>query len=458
MAEFKFKKGYDIPIVGEPEEKMQQVPAPKKVAVLPQEFRGIKPKLLVREGDAVKRGTPVIADKQKMEIVLVAPVSGVVTEINRGERRMLLEVVIESDGKDEPEVKGPWSAEAIAKMSREEVVSALLGSGLWPYIIQRPFLKIADPEDVPRDIFISGMTTAPLGADPNFMLQGEEEFFQTGLDVLRKLTDGKIYLSLDGNGRKIAPAFEQAQGVEKNTFSGPHPAGNVGVHIHHIKPVRLGEKVWQIQPYAVALIGRFFKEGSYPNQRVVAVVGSSLKERSYFKAVTGTPISVLIPESNIVDPEVRFISGDVLTGRKTALRSCLSYYDHQITVIPEGKKERKLLGYFRPGLNQVSISRTFLSRWLYGNRKKFVMDTLANGAPRAFVMSDSDYEKVMPMDILPVPLAKSILAGDIEEMEGLGILELAEEDVALCSYICLSKTDFGNLLRQGLDLIEREEG
>ncbi len=458
MAEFKLKKGYDIPIIGEPEAIMQEVPAPQKAAVLPFEFRGIKPKLQVREGDLVKRGTPVVADKQNPDVVLVAPISGKVVEINRGERRKLLEVVIESDGQDDAIVHGPWSENAIEKMNREEAVTALLASGLWPYLIQRPFIKIADPGDVPRDIFISGMNTAPLGADPNFMLQGEEDNFQIGLNILRKLTDGKVYLSLDGNGKTIAPAFEKASGVEKNVFSGPHPAGNVGVHIHHIKPLKLGEKVWQIQPYAVALIGRFFKEGLYPNMRIVAVAGSSLKERKYFKTVVGTPLSVLISEQNIIDDEVRYISGDVLTGRKTMLKSYLSYYDHLITVIPEGKKNRKFLGYFRPGLDMISFSRTFLSRWIYGNRKKFVLDTLAKGAPRAFVMSDSEYEKVMPMDILPIPLAKSIIAGDIEEMEGLGILELAEEDVALCSYICLSKTDFGGLLREGLDLIEREEG
>jgi len=458
MAEFKLKKGYDIPIAGQAERVLQETATPSRVAVLPQEFPGVKPRLLVKEGDAVKQGTPVLQDKLNPDIMFVSPVSGKVAAVNRGERRILLEVVIENDGKNEREILGSWSKEEVLAMERTQIIRLLLKSGLWPYFIQRPFLKIAQPQDVPRDIFISAMDTAPLAADPNFLLQNEEENFQFGLDILRKLTNGSVHLSLDGNKADIAPAFAQAEGVEKHTFSGPHPAGNVGVHIHYIKPVTLGDKVWQIQPYAVALIGRFFTQGFFPSERVVATAGSSLKEGRYFKTVSGAPVSALIPEENVVDDEVRYIAGDVLSGDRISSAGYLSFYKHLVTVIPEGKRERKLLGYFRPGLDMLSFSYTFLSTWFRSSKRRYKLDTLAKGAPRALVMSASDYERVMPMDILPIPLIKSILAGDIEEMEGLGILELAEEDIALCSYIDLSKTDFGDILRQGLDLIEKEEG
>ena len=456
MAEFHLKKGYDLKIAGKADERLEELPAPKKAAIMPPEFTGLKPKLIVKIGDEVKQGTPLFVDKGNEACKFVAPLSGKVTEINRGERRKLLSVVVESDGKNEVAPVGAWSVDQVSKMERAEISAHLQDSGLWPYLISRPFGKIADPNHPPRDIFISAMDTAPLAADPNFLLEGEEENFQSGLDVLQKLTDGKVYLSVDGNRAKIAPAFERATGVEKNTFYGKHPAGNVGVQIHHIKALGRGEHVWQVAPYAVALIGQFFKTGLYPAQRVVAVAGSSLKDRKYFKTIVGAPLATLIPEHNIMDDEVRFITGNPLTGNLSNAAGYVSFYQPSISVIPEGKKERKLLGYFLPGFKTMSMSRTFMSRWLPARKEGYAVDTLANGASRAFVMSASDYQRVMPMDILPVQLMKSIMAQDIAEMEGLGILELLEEDVALCSYMDLSKTDFGDLLRQGLDLMEKE--
>jgi len=455
MAHFRLKRGFDLKIAGKAERSLTEMPAPQKVALLPQEFRGIKLRLLIKEGDRVKQGSPLLADKENPHLKLVSPLSGKVSAIRRGERRILQEIIIESDGRNTIEALGPWTTDEITAMSRKDVQNHLLAGGLWPVIIQRPFGKIANPQDVPRDIFISAMDTAPLAADPNFLLQGEEENFQLGLDILRKLTDGKVFLSTDGRGGEIAPAFANARGVEKNSFSGPHPAGNVGVQIHHIKPLKLGELIWQITPCNVALIGKFFKTGVFPSKRIVAVAGSSLKERRYFKTVLGASIANLIPEKNITDKEIRIIMGDVLTGYRTSLNGFLGFYGNLISVIPEGKKERKFLGYFRSGWDMLSVSRSFLSTWI-AKKREFVLDTRSNGAVRAFVMSASDYERMMPMDILPVPLAKSIIAKEIEEMEGLGIFELLEEDVALCSFMDLSKTDFGALLREGLDLIEQE--
>ncbi len=455
MAEFKLKRGHNIRIAGDAEKIVESLPTPRRVAVQPFEFPGIKPRLAVEEGDAVKRGSVVFTSKQHPEMKFLSPVSGKVVEIVRGERRRLMEIVIDNDEKDDAEDFGGWSAEQIEKAGRDDVTELLLKSGLWPLIRQRPFSVTANPENQPRDIFISGMDTAPLAADPNLMLEGLDEEFQLGLNALKKLTDGKIHLSLSGNGEKIASAFTNAGGVEKHTFSGIHPAGNVGVHIHHINPIKLNEIVWVIKPYGVALIGMLLKTGRFPVERIIAKAGSSLKNRKYYKTMYGAPNSMAIPEGDLVDDEVRYIVGDVLSGRKASAATYVSYDVPLITVIPEGKKERTLFKYISPGLNLPSFSKTFLSSWLTSPDTKFEIDTLRKGGVRAFVQT-GDYEKVVPMDILPMALIKTIMAEDIEEMEALGILELDEEDLALCSYICLSKINFGEILRQGLDMIQKE--
>lgn len=455
MGEFKLKKGYDIKVAGAAEKTVTTLEIPKKVAVTPNEFRGVKVKLNVKPGDIVKIGTPLLEDKILSEIKFVSPVSGKVTEINRGERRALMEIVVENDLKDQKEMIGNWKKDELKKLDADSIKKALLQGGMWPHMIQRPFSKIANPSDTPRDIFISGMDTAPLAADPNLVMEGMEDHFQNGLDILAKLTDGSIHLSLDLKNDSNAKAFTDAAGVEKHYFSGPHPAGNVGVQIHHIKALNHGEIVWTVKPFAVALIGKFFSEGCYQAERVVAIAGSSLKSCKYFKTLCGAPISMLIPDSEVVDDEARYISGSILSGRKITENGYVGYYDNLISVIPEGMRKRKLLGYFRPGFKTPSYSNTYIAKFLMMARKDNVLDTKINGGKRAFVAT-GDYESVMPMDIYPVYLAKSILADDIEEMEGLGILELDEEDVALCSYICLSKTNFGQLLRHGLNFIEKE--
>ena len=455
MGEYKLKKGYDIKVAGAAEKVLTTLENPKKVAVMPNEFRGIKVKLNVKPGDAVKIGSVLFEDKTLSDIKFVSPVSGKVLEINRGERRALMEIVIENDLKDEKVTIGNWKKDDLKKLDAKAIKKALLNGGMWPHIIQRPFSRIANPEDTPRDIFISGMDTAPLAADPNFIMEGMEDYFQTGLDMLAKLTSGKVYLSLDLKNKSYAKAFTNATGVEKHYFSGPHPAGNVGVQIHHIDALRRGEVLWTLKPFAVALFGKFFIEGFFQPERVVAVAGSSLKKGKYYKTITGTPVTMLVPENEVVDGEVRLISGNILSGRKITPTSYVCYYDNLISFIPEGKRRRKLFGYFRPGFKTPSYSNTYLSKFLMMARKDYVLDTKIHGGKRAFVAT-GDYENVLPMDILPVYLAKSILADDIEEMEGLGILELDEEDIALCSYICLSKTNFGYLLRRGLNFIEKE--
>jgi Na+-transporting NADH:ubiquinone oxidoreductase subunit A len=448
MAEFKLKKGFDIKVAGKAELQITDLGAPKKVALQPIDFRGYKPKLEVEVGAVVKKGTPLFHVKSNKAVKFVSPVSGKVTEINRGERRAITEVVVENDSKNDAEKFETYSVST----TKEQIVETMLKGGMWPLVRQRPFSKIANPADSPRDIFISGMDTAPLAADVKFIMQGLEKEFQQGITILSKLTEGKIYLSTDGNGDGV-PAFQNAINVIKNSFSGPHPAGNVGVHIHHVKPVKSPDVVWYVQPYAVAMIGRFFQTGEYPAERVIAIAGHALKKRQYYKTIVGAPVSALVTEANLDHPEARIISGNVLTGRKILHKGFIGFYDNLVSVIPEGPKERRLIGWYRPGFNLRSHSRSFLSTWI--NRDENKVDTLLNGANRTFVMS-GDYEKVLPMDIYPVYLAKSVLAEDIEEMEGLGILEVDEEDMALCSYICPSKHDFGAIIRDGLNLIEKE--
>jgi Na+-transporting NADH:ubiquinone oxidoreductase subunit A len=454
MAEFKLKRGYNLKIAGKADKTLSELELPKKVAVQPNEFRGVKPKLSVAVGDKVNIGTALFEDKLIPELKFVSPVSGEVKEINRGARRALLEIVVENDHKDTKETVGSWSAEDLKNLKRDQIIEALLKGGMWPHLIQRPFSRIAIPGSTPRDIFISAMDTSPLAADPNFIIEGLEKEFQAGIDILKKLTDGTVYLSLQ-NKNENSPVYENASGVEINKFSGPHPAGNVGVQIHHIKAIKRGDIVWYIKPYAVALIGKFFGQGFFQRDRVVATAGSSLTKRQYFKTIVGTPVAALIPENIVADDEVRYISGNVLSGRKISSAGYVSYYDNLITAIPEGKKQRSFLEYLVPGFKTPSFSKTFLSNFIAPTKTDYVLDTRMKGGHRAFVAT-GDYERVLPMDIYPVYLMKSILADDIEEMEGLGILELDEEDIALCTYICLSKTDFGGILRSGLNLIEKE--
>jgi len=453
MADFSLKKGYNIKIAGKAERMLEELPEPEFVALQPNEFRGTKAKMTVKEGDEVKIGTPLFTDKANPDIKFVSPVSGTVDQINRGERRVLLEVVVKNDKKGTVLDKQAFTRDEIGKIKREQVIAQLLNGGMWPYIRQRPFNKIASPADVPRDIFISAMDTAPLAADPAFILNDEADNMQAGIDILSKLTDGKIHLSVDGNAQQETQVFSNLKNVELHRFKGPHPAGNVGVQIHHIKPLNRGELVWCVQATKIAAIGKFFLNGYFPADRIVAIAGSSLKERKYFKTFLGAPITDLVTEQNLQHSNSRFITGNVLTGRKITAKGFVGFYDHLLSVIPEPANEKTFIEYALPGFDKESFSKTFASSLL--PKKEYVIDTRLKGGERAFVQSGT-YEQVLPMDIYPVYLIKSILADDIEEMEGLGILECDEEDLALCSYICPSKIDFGGILRQGLDLIERE--
>ena len=454
MIEHHLKKGYTIKLAGKARPEIAETEKPKLFALQPNKFPGVKPKLNIDIGDEVKIGTTLFHDKQQPEVKFVSPASGKVTEINRGERRTLLEIVIERNGKDEAIDFGAKTKEEIQGLKIDEIKKMLLAGGVWPYMRQRPFAKIADPNEKPRDIFISAMDSNPLAPEQRVLLKGTEEYLQMGIDILNKLTDGTVYLSVDGNDTELFPMYDNLYGVEKHKFFGKHPVGNLSVHIHHIAPINVGKIIWTVNAVDLVEIGKFLLSGKLPTERIIAVAGSSVKEesRKYYKTWLGANIQSLITEDDLNEVDVRYISSNVLTGRKIPENGYISFKHRMITVIPEGR-DREFFGWLAPGLKQESFSRTFLSK--YFPSKEYVKDTRIHGGKRAFIQT-GDYEKMLPMDILPVHLVKSIMAEDIEEMIALGLLEVDAEDFTLCSYICPSKIDFGEYILNGLNILEKE--
>lgn len=441
------KKGLNIRLEGEAEKIFVKTDMSDKYAVKPTDFHGLTPKLLVKEGDEVKAGSPLFIDKYNPEINFVSPVSGKVSEIKRGERRRLLEVIIDASKEI---VYNNFDKIDIEKASAKEIKDQLLKAGLWPFIIQRPYGVIANPAHTPKSIFISAFDTAPLAPDVDFVMQDDEEFLQKGINALKKLTNGAINLNVNGN-YNVSKVFTHLKNVELNKVEGIHPAGNVGVQIHHIDPINKGEVVWTINPQDVVSIGRFFEKGIFDAHRIVALTGSEVINRKYYKTIIGTSVDTLLKD-NVSGNNYRVISGNVLTGKKIEKTGFIGFYDNQVTVIPEGN-HHEFLGWGMPGFNKFSASRTFFS-WMMPS-KKFKLDTNINGGHRAFVMTNQ-YEKVVPMDIYPQFLLKAVLAQDIDKMEQLGIYEVIEEDFALCEFVCTSKIDVQDILRQGLDLVRKE--
>ncbi len=442
------KKGLNLPISGEAAQKTRKVIVPDTVAVKPADFRGLVPKLLVREGDKVLAGTPVLADKMSQNILFASPVSGTVATVVRGEKRKLLEVRIKADEKQEFVdfgVKNP------ADLSAEQIKEAMLAAGLWPALIQRPYGIIANPQVKPKAIFVSAFNTAPLAADMEFVLRDEFSHIQTAINALNKLTDGGVHLSLNAVNYSGTP-FHRLENVIQHTFEGKHPAGNVGVQIHHISPIRKGETVWTVSLLMLAAIGRLFNTGKYDVRRKIAVTGPMAIKPAYVEAYPGIAMKDL---KDFYDPslDLRYISGDVLTGTNVGKDGYLGFHDNQVTILEEGDKY-EMLGWakpFRPSL--FSSSRTYFS-WLTP-KKKYDMDTNLHGGPRAFVVNDV-YGKVLPMDLYPVYLLKACLAENIDDMEKYGIYEVLEEDFALCEYVCPSKIDIQQIITDGIALMLKE--
>ncbi len=447
----KLKKGFDINLVGKAEKKIAEVEQPETFAYKPSSFHGIlRPKLTVAEGDNVKAGTPILFDKKNDRVKHVAPVSGEIVEIRRGEKRKLLEVVILADKQMEYVQHKKYSVSDINNLSRDEAVEQLLASGTWVNLIQRPFGVIADPAETPKSIFISAFDSHPLAPDYDLLLKGGDQFFQAGIDVLKKLTPGLIHLNINADA-EVSQIFAHAKNVQINKFSGPHPSGNVGVQIHHIDPINKGDVVWTINPYGVVQIGKLFLEGIYDATKVVALTGSEVEKPQYYKTYIGASIKKMIAQ-NIKSDNVRYIAGNVLTGEKINADGHIGYFDNQVTVIPEGNYY-ELFGWILPTTKKLSFQRAFGLLSFLNPKKEYVVDTNLRGEPRAFVQTGV-FEKVTPMDILPTHLLKAILAEDFDDMEGLGIYEVIEEDLALCEFVDVSKHDVQAIVREGIDLIQ----
>lgn len=445
------RKGFDIPLEGEAEKTILDKSV-STFAVQPPNFIGMQPipKVLPGEGDSVKAGDPLFFDKNRPEILYGAPVSGEVIEIRRGARRAIEAVVILADKEVESRA---FTAFDLDNSSREALVSYMLDACVWPFLRQRPYDIVADPKDVPTNIFISTFDTAPLAPDLNFVVEGKGAAFQKGLDVLAKLTSGKVHLGLNANAATSPSAvFTGATGVEKHWFRGAHPAGNPGVQMHHIAPLKLKDRAWVLGVQDVLTIGTLFLEGRFDASRVVVVVGAELKSPAYVRTWQGAKVEDLIKD-NLLNDHVRYISGDVLSGKQKSADGFLGFYDDQLTVVKEGD-DYELFGWLIPQESRPSISKTYLNHLFPESR--FTASTNTRGEKRAFVVT-GEYERLLPMDIYPQHLIKAIINGDYESMEGLGIKELVEEDIALCEFGCLSKQELQKILREGLELMRAEE-
>ena len=447
-----FNRGFDIKLEGAAEQQIDPGLGATRFAVQPKNFTGLSPipKLEVEVGDEVLAGDHLFFDKKRPEVKYVAPVSGEVIAVNRGAKRSIAEVVILADKEVRHREAKNFDLEG---SSREQLVEYLLESGLWPMIRQRPFNVVPAQEDIPRDIFITTFDSAPLAPDANFIIEGKEAAFQKGLDVLNRLTEGTVYLGLNAKSETPpAAVFTNASNVELKWFHGKHPAGNVGVQIHHIHAIGDKDKVWTLGIQEVVSFGQYFLNGIYDAERVVAVVGAELSTPSYARTYLGANIGDLT-KGRLNSENVRYVSGDVLSGQAKSADEFLNFFDDQLTVLAEGDYH-EMFGWLLPSVPKPSISRTF-PNFLFPDIK-YKADTNTHGEKRAFVVT-GQYEKVLPMDIFPQHLMKAILVNDFERMEGLGIYELAEEDVALCEFVCTSKQPLQKILKQGLEVM-REQG
>jgi len=442
--EVKISKGLNINLKGKPVQKTAQAPRSKKYVIKPTEFYGVNPRLTVKVGDHVNAGDPLFYHKYIDKIKFTAPVSGTVDDIIRGEKRRILKIVINPD---ETDTFKSFKVDKPENLSREQILDLLLESGLFAVIKQRPYDLIAHPDDKPKAIFISAYDSAPLGIDYAFALIDKMNAFAKGLEAVKKLTDGKVYIVVKG---ETASDFDKLEGVEIIKAFGPHPVGNVSISIEKFEPISKGERVWTINPADVAMIGEFFKTGQYNPERTIALTGSKVKEPMYYNIKAGADLSEFLKDK-LVDNNVRIISGNVLTGANITKDKILNFYDNEITVIPLGNKPR-FMGWL------PFIGKNRKSFYNFGfSKKELDLDASLYGEERAFVMTE-EFESVMPLDIYPVHLLKAALVEDVEKMEQLGILEVAPEDFALLDYISSSKIDTQELIRKGLDIMQVEMG
>ncbi len=440
----KIKKGLQIPLLGKPEETLRGELTSEFVHVWPEDYQGITPRLSVKVDDTVKAGQALFHSKMNPEMMFASPVSGTVVAINRGAKRRILDIVIKADKTVE---YVDYGKKDVSKLSSEEIKAALLEAGVWGFIKQRPYDVVANSDVAPRDIFVTGFDSAPLAPSYDFIINGEEENLQAGFDALAKLTKGKVYLSVSPETKN--KGLVGAKNVTITEFDGPHPAGNVGVHINHLAPVNKGEVVWTLTALDVLLIGRLFKKGVVDMTRKIALTGSEVKQTGYYSLVIGTELSKLFA-GNVADGSLRYISGNVLTGTKIESNGALRAIHSQITVIPEGDDVHEFVGWASLSPNRYSAGNTYLQL-----KKGYRMDARVLGGPRAIIVSN-EYEKVFPMDVMPEQLIKSTIAFNIDKMEQLGIYEVAPEDFALCEFVDTSKLEVQRIIRVGLDQLRKE--
>lgn len=453
----KTKRGLDIQIDGKAKEVVGTAQLSKVVSMIPDYYHGITPKVVVKEGDVVKAGSPVFYNKAVPEMNFVAPVSGKILAVNRGERRKVLSVTIAPDAKTEHET---FTTGSLAKLSGEEVKSQLLTAGIWAYIKQRPYDIIADPAKAPKAIFVSSFDSAPIAPDFDFVLKGQFADFQTGIDALAKLTEGKVHLGVKAGNK--SSEFLSVKNATITEYNGPHPIGNVGVQINKIDAVNKGEVVWTVNVQDVLFIGRYFNKGIVDLTKVIALSGPEVKEPQYYTTAAGNSIEPIVKGKVNSEIPLRYISGNVLTGIKIEHDGVLDPYANQITVIDDGNETHEMFGWAMPRFNRFSTSKTYFSgivgsklfQSIFG-KVHYKYDARLMGGIRAIIMS-GEYDKVLPMDILPEFLIKAMIAGNIDKMEALGAYEIAPEDVALCEFVCTSKLPLQLIVRNALDTMKSE--
>ena len=445
--DIRIKRGITLRLKGEAEKTLVDAPRSKTFAIKPPDFHAVVPKMVVKEGAKIQAGDTLFFSKYTPAIKFSSPVSGTLKEVKRGEKRRIMEVIIEADSTDSYKDFGVLD---LKSANPDEIKERLLNSGCWAFFVQRPYDIVADPKDTPKGIFVSALNTAPLSADVEFILKDRMKAFQTGLDALERLAPGKVHVCVAKDANAQMKALKN---VSIHSVSGPHPAANVGVQIHKIDPINSGDRVWTVNPEDVAIIGELFSTGKFNAQRTIAVCGTEAKNRSYFKTKIGAHVRDLVGE--VDDTNVRIISGDVLTGQQINNDQYIGFYPNEVTLIPEGNNYR-MFGWLPFTYNNIpSNSRTSLT-WLFP-KKKYEVNTNLHGEERALVVT-GEMEEVMPMDIYPMQLLKACMAGDIEKMENLGIYEVAPEDFALVDYVNTSKLEAQEIIRLGLDLMLTEVG
>jgi Na+-transporting NADH:ubiquinone oxidoreductase subunit A len=448
-TDIRIKKGLNINLVGAAEPTTSKAVSSNVYSINLEDFHGLTPKMLVKEGTEVKAGEPIFYNKNYEAMKFVAPVSGELVEIERGARRRILNLKILADKEQKILQHDPLDP---AKADAAEIRAFLLESGCWPFIKQRPYDLIAHPEDVPKAIFISAYITAPLAADINYTLEGKEAELQAAINALARLTPGEVHV---GVGKGETSPFSGLKGVNLHQVSGPHPAGLVGTQINRIDPINKGERVWTVSPQDLVIIGETLLTGKFNSERIVALAGSCVKNPRYYTTRMGAEISTFLYASGVNQKKFRVINGDVLTGRKSRPEGHLGFYNNTVSVIPEGD-DYELFGWTKPVFDKVSPTRALTFSWLKSG-KKYDLDTNTNGEHRAFVVTGL-YEEVFPLDIYPMQLLKACMYKDLDEMEQLGLYEVIPEDFSLTEFVCISKQPHQQIIREGLDLLHKEIG